>query len=197
MAKVIRVYDSQETAAAAAAALKEKGFTSAVTETPDGTAAVEVAPPFGRGAEAEALLNSFGPIASPAPKAAAPVTVFPKPTATVFDNAAPFSTALGLSVLTSFESGIILSPDPAPLSSKLGWKVLSTDKPKAELKSDWTLSGALGWKLLADTPASETSRTVLSDDPSPLSKAFGMPVLSNDPTPLSSALGMKVLAERQ
>lgn len=197
MAKVTRVYDTQQKATGAAAALKEKGFTEdQVTVGADaaGSAMVEVAAPFGRAAEAEATLNSFGPIASPAAAPAAAVAIRTE------DDPAPLSRALGLSVLSPFKSGIALNPDPAPLSTKFGWKLLTTDKPKAELMPDWTLSGKLGWKLLSDDAAplsSAAGHKTLSDDPAPLSRAIGWPMLSKDPTPLSSKFGWKVLSDRQ
>ena len=192
MAQITRVYDTHEKAADAAASLKAAGF---IAELPEGATTLRVDPPFGRAAEAEAIMESFGP----EPVAAAPAVA--KPVASVAvaaTDATPLSNALGMSVLTPFKTSVTLSPDPTPLSTKLGWKVLSSDKPKAELKPDWTLSGVLGWKLLASATASEVpQRKVLSDDATPLSSAIGWPLLSKDPTPLSSKFGWKVLSDRQ
>ncbi|MFL5255361.1 MAG: hypothetical protein ACJ8AI_21195 [Rhodopila sp.] len=68
-----------------------------------------------------------------------------------------------------------MSNDAAPLSSKLGWKTLSSDDATP-------VSKKFNW-------------TVLCTGATPLSDKFGWSVLkTNDPTPLSSKLGWKTLS---
>jgi hypothetical protein len=96
--------------------------------------------------------------------------------------------------------------DPAtPLSSAMGWKVLS-DNPTP-------LSSFLGWATLSTRRSAPIPDSELVDDPAPFSKRIGMEVLSgkpailsghfgwrllsDNPTPLSTRLGWPVLAKDQ
>jgi hypothetical protein len=226
MAKVARVYDTQQKADEAVQALHDTGFSEArvsvtirqaepahATETDEAPAespsateyVVIVDAPFGWAQTAEDTLDRFGPL---------PVTVAVASTARrsatakksperdhASDRAAPLSAALGLPVLKPFQSSVRLMPDAAPLSNKLGMPVLSPDRPLRDpLPSAWSLSGALGLPMLSSDPAplsSAIGRDVLVDEPAPLSRKLGWRVLLDEPAPLSSRLHWKTLTDRQ
>lgn len=111
---------------------------------------------------------------------------------------------------------------PTPLSSWLGWRVLSDDptplsnylnRPvlKAEPASSRTLEGIrkqsgdaaplsskLGMAPLSENPAPLSAKfgwRLLSEKAAPLSERFGWRTLSNNPTPLSTKFGWRVLSD--
>lgn len=94
------------------------------------------------------------------------------------DDAAPLSSKLGYRVLWD---------NPTPLSSYFGWPLLSKrQRPQS----------TLGLPLLSDTAAPLSSWTrlpTLSSNAAPLSSLTKAPVLSPQPTPLSSAAKVPVL----
>ena len=135
------------------------------------------------------------------------------------DQAAPFSAALGLPVL---------SRNPTPLSSLLALRVLSKrQNPGVRLlHAAAPLSRGFGLPTLSGDPAPLSRRlglTLLQDNvtgksqvfglplltrrgrpflpagllrtPAPLSRLLGLKLLSSNPAPLSSALGLRVLTE--
>ncbi len=112
----------------------------------------------------------------------------------VRDPAAPLSSALGWK---------ILSDNPTPLSSFLGWATLSTrrspPKPDRELIDDPApFSRKIGMEVLSDKPAILSGHfgwRVLSDDPTPLSTRLGWPVLSKDQKPPPTRLGWPLLSD--
>jgi hypothetical protein len=223
MATFVRVYETDKQAAGAVKKLQGAGFAGAgllhvTPETADaagaaaaagmseygsfaaeqaalGRSVVGVQPPFGQGKVAVAILDAAGPLAVEMPALKATAAA-----ASTTSEAAPLSNKLGWRVL---------SDDPTPLSNMFGWKVKS-DKTffmVSELKNDPApLSSMLGWKVKSDKTFFMVSE--LKNDPTPLSNMFGwrtksdkrhymVSELSNDPAPLSSKLGMKVLSDKQ
>jgi hypothetical protein len=110
------------------------------------------------------------------------------------DPAAPLSSALGWKVL---------SDDPAPLSSALRLPTLFTRrqrrKPDSELVDDPApLSKAVNMPVLSDRPAILSSRLgwrVLWDDPAPLSKRLGLAVLSKEQKLPPARAGVRLLSD--
>ncbi len=110
------------------------------------------------------------------------------------DPAAPLSSALGWKVLSN---------DPAPLSSALRLPTLFTrrqrQKPDSELVDDPApLSNAVNMPVLSDRPAILSSRLgwrVLWDDPAPLSKRLGFPVLSKEQKLPPARAGVRLLSD--
>ena len=79
-----------------------------------------------------------------------------------------------------------MPPDPAaPLSSKMGWRVLLDDPAP--------LSRALRLPLLTRRQGPRRADVTLVDDPAPFSRAIKQPVLTERPTILSSRFGWRVL----
>lgn len=221
MATFVRVYETEEKAAAVVRDLQKAGFNgkSLLHVTPEtmdveGAAAaagmaeygsfvaeqvalersvVGVRPPFGQGVVATKILDAAGPMAVQVPKAQVEA-------ASAKISATPFSDWLGWRTL---------SKDPTPLSSMFGWKVKSekTYFMVDELKKDPTpFSNMLGWKVKSEKTHFMVDE--LKNDPAPLSNMLGwrtksekrhftVTELSNDPTPLSSRLGMTVLSDKQ
>ncbi|MBX2878305.1 MAG: hypothetical protein KTR32_00155 [Granulosicoccus sp.] len=87
--------------------------------------------------------------------------------------------------------GGLLSDNPTPLSSKIGFDVLKDNNPAP-------LSSKLGLRTIKDdpTPISDlTGLKPLSNERSAnKSSSFGLPLLSKNPTPLSSMFGLRVLS---
>ena len=224
MATFVRVYETEEQAADAVSDLQKAGFAagSLLYVTPDtldaagaataagmaayanfaaeqvdlGRSVVGVTPAFGQGKVAVAALDAAGPLAVAMPQA----TKTPAAAEVTKSDATPLSSWLGWRVL---------SDDATPLSTMFGWKVRS-DKTffmVSELKNDPTpLSNIFGWRTKSDKTFFLVSE--LKNDPTPLSNIFGwrtksdkrhymVSELSNDPTPLSSRLGMQVLSDKQ
>jgi hypothetical protein len=185
--EITRMFATAEAARNAAAELAEEGFSDVHVVTPPaggdvpvsaiaaqiaqgyvlladakiyaqgvakGGSLVTVHAPFGSGMAATHILNSHGPIASGMPEPEAPK---------IWDEAAPFSSAMHMS---------LLSHDPTPASRYMGIAPLTG--------SGFNLSGAVGMPLL-------------SDNPMPLSSLFGMTSLSKKAAPLSSMLGLPLL----
>ena len=121
-----------------------------------GGSLVTVHAPFGSGMKATVILDSHKPIASGMPE---------PERAPIWDEAAPFSSAMHMPLLTD---------DAAPMSRYMGVRPLAG--------SDCSLSGMIGMPLL-------------SDNPMPLSSLFGMTSLSDKAAPLSSLIGLPLLKE--
>lgn len=124
------------------------------------------------------------------------------------DEAAPLSAALGLPTVVGYTPSTslvsndwslsslfgmrLLSKNPAPLSSLIGWRPLS--KPK---KGPWKSS--FGFPMLVRNPAPLSSLfalRVLSKPKGPRREwrsSFGLPLLARNPAPLSSLLGFSTL----
>ncbi|WP_421694597.1 hypothetical protein [Aestuariivirga sp.] len=184
--EITRLYASAETAHAAVEELHEEGFREIYTVNPPaaegvplsaiaaqiaegnvlladariyaagvaaGKSLVTVHADFGKGKLATNILEAHGPAASGMPE--------PEPVK-LWDEAAPLSSALMIPVLLN---------DPDPVSKVMGIPPLVSD--------DWSLSGALGLRLLNNQEMPEGR--------------WGFKFLSNNPTPLSSLLGLPVL----
>lgn len=162
------------------------------TALSEGRSVVAVNAPFGRGLEAESLMESRGAVDSARVPAALP------------HDPAPFSNAFDLPLLTQFRSSTdllsahwtfsslfgmkLLSKNPAPFSSLFGMRVLS--KPG---KGAWTKS--FGLPLLSKNPApfSALFGMGLLTRRKERQTSFGLHLLSDNPTPLSSLLRLPVL----
>lgn len=159
----------------------------------DGRSVVAVNAPFGRGLEAENLMESRGAVDSARVPAALP------------HDPAPFSNAFDLPLLTEFRSSTellssrwsfsaligmkLLSKNPTPFSSMLAMPVLSKGG-----KGAWTKS--FGLPLLSRNPAPFSSlfgMSVLTKRRERRDTSFGFHLLWNNPAPLSSVLRLPVL----
>ena len=181
---IVRMYDSAHKAAAAAAKLKDAGYTDDLIDVISAAATgpgdalmsalmaayvvrnnaalharlagasgafVVVRPPFGAGVDAIEILNGCGPVSDIDPTEVKD--------GALWDDAAPFSSALNLRVLSAWRP-----------SGGIG---TLTD-------SRWSLFGSLG---LAELSASNA----------PTTEAMGMSLLSSGSTPFSSLLKLPVL----
>lgn len=88
--------------------------------------------------------------------------------------------------------GGLLSDNPTPLSSKIGFDVLKHDNPAP-------FSSKIGWNLLKKdnpTPLSDLigQKTLTDKRSANKHSSFGISLLSKNPTPLSSMFGLKVLS---
>lgn len=158
----------------------------------NGESVVGVSTYFGRGEFAVSILAEKGTILPAAPD----------------DDPSPLSDFLGLDVLREYKSSTkltrsswtfssmlglgLLSSNPTPLSSAIGFK------PLTKKQSGWNSS--LGLPILTDNPAPFSSLIGWK----PLTKgggkddwefSFGFPLLSSNPTPISSLFGLKVLSD--
>ena len=176
-----RTYADAAKAKAAAEELTAKGY----KEVTVSKATVAVNAAFGEGAAVAKILDSFGPVATPAPEAAAAKAPFkPFEWAKWKESATPLSDYFGWSVLkgADYKSPFwpkALDSDPTPLSNKMGWKVLGGVKEGADPATPF--SSWLGWAVLKDA-SYKTS--------------FWPKELLNDATPLSNKLGWSVLRDK-
>ena len=195
---ISRLYASPSNAASVVSELKESGFDDTAIHV---VAPSEIPPATEAGSDGMA-----GPVA------AAPVIHAPLPEAhakayaervgrgeTLVSVVAPFGYATtATTIMDRHDPAAIDLPDPgyempvrdpaAPLSSALGWRVLSHDPTP--------LSSLLRWPTLSARQAMpRKSDRELVDDPAPFSKKVGMEVLSPRPTPLSARFGWRVLLD--
>lgn len=173
-----------------AAALKEAGVVKANAEAyapkiSAGAALVVVDTVLGQAAKATSILAKHGPAGD----------------AVTYEVAEDTSGATPLSSLMMLP---VLSDNPAPLSTWLGWSILSKRQQgpdKSFGRSTLTKRGAafsFGLPLLSHVaaPLSRLFRwNTLLDDAAPLSGKAKMPVLSADATPLSNRARIKVLSD--
>lgn len=164
-----------------------------------GRSLVIVEPPFGQAQTANEILDSLNPIPlvveTKAPTASES-TRRAAPAAT-WDDAAPLSSALGWGVLSERQR-------PTPFSDYMGFKALSEGfswgPPYFRLLKphDSGLSALLGLRLLKAGPAPLSSYLglkLLSDDPNLGGEEHSSRLLMRgNPTPLSSKLDFKVLS---
>jgi hypothetical protein len=155
--------------AAGLPAASAKVYAEAVAK---GGTLVAVRPLFGKGAEANEILDSFSPIET---------SLESDHVVTATDPTAPLSSAAGWATLSN---------DPTPLSTFFKWPLLSDNKfPASKLFS---------WKLLSDNkfPASKQFNwPLLSSNPTPLSSKYNLQLLSDDAIPLSRKLNLAVLSK--
>ena len=214
---ISRIYDNAEKAEAAVKELKRVGFADHAVSVVAPMHSAEAALPAITGsgviashatvyADALARGETLVSVRAPFGFAATATTILEKhrPTETGLgeqgyeqpppDPAAPLSSALGWSVL---------SDNPTPLSSALGLSTLSKNQRK-QVRDDELidnpapLSRAFGLKLLSDRAAPLSSKfgwKLLSDNPAPLSSKLGMSPLSKDQNAPDSRFGMKLLSD--
>lgn len=148
---------------------------------------------FGRTRAAEKVMDRFEPIHVDVPEVELPSTA-----AKGRDNAAPLSSALGWKVLSS---------DPTPLSNYLKWAVLkpqpatspTLERVRAQSGDAAPFSRKIGMAVLSDNPAPLSTKlgwSLLSGKAAPLSEKLGWRVLSDDPAPLSRKLGWGLLSSK-
>jgi hypothetical protein len=119
---------------------------------------VAVRPLFGKGAEANEILDSFSPIET---------SLESDHVVTATDPTAPLSSAAGWATLSN---------DPTPLSTFFKWPLLSDNKFPA--------SKQFNWPLLSSNPTPLSTKynlQLLSDDATPLSRKLNIAVLSKEP----------------
>lgn len=177
-----------------------------------GRSVVAIDAPFGQGAVATTILDSFGPVQiDQEPDDASQKRLTSEALGIpLLWNSHSFMTGLFGGLLTNHRYSFFGSPrlkdDPAPLSSKMNMKTLDSDNPAplsskfglkllSEAKKDWTYS--CGLPMLSSNPAPLSSMVgmkTLSDKPdTEWTQSFGQPLLSSNPTPLSTRMGWSVL----
>lgn len=145
-------------------------------------------PSFMESRQAEIILDGFNPL----PDSHRPA---PKPYVPLSEQATPFSNLLGLPVLT----------EGTPLSTGLGFGFKQEglshfSKMFPPLKSGWTFSETVGWKIKSssDTPLSSLlGLSTKSDRLEGKDSTFGFPLVAKSDTPLSSMLGLRTKAKRE
>lgn len=136
--KLQRIYATTEDANAAAWELMEAGIGGGRTRViPGERPVVEVDPAFGTARSAIAILEKRRP-GDTSPADIIEVADASDAFGATGDDAAPFSRALGMPVLTKDQSFFstylgwpLLSHSATPLSDLFGWKVLLNEKPRA------------------------------------------------------------------
>jgi hypothetical protein len=128
-----RTYADSETAKAVMDELFASGFTDVNTSFKPGRVTVAVNAPFGDGAKAAKILDSYAPLATTDEESAEVSAKAPAPVRKPFDfetalaSATPLSDFFGWSVLNDYRSPLwpeTLMDDPTPLSNKFKWSVL-------------------------------------------------------------------------
>jgi len=167
---------------------------------------VSVAPGFGRAAAVAQVLDSIGPVDTHIADVPETVTSRRVRSATPAGNTgtatARASTGNDPAPLSSRFGWPLLSDDPTPASNKFGWRVLlNNPAPLSSLLGLPTLSANQDANAsLSDDPAPLSNRAgwrLLLNNPAPVSDRFGWRTLKDDPTPLSSWLGWRTLSENQ
>jgi len=203
---IIRLFESQEKAMNAVAALRKRFDDDAIT-----VVSPAKRPPAVQGRpEAPAVDNAFEPLkaAGLSTAAATKCAEEVRRGRTAVVVRAPFGFAKGAAeTLDEFAPVLAdirdetrsLDDDPAPLSEALGLPLLSNNPAP--------LSLMFGLRVLS---RNQDSRIKLMSNPAPLSnvfrlpllsrglesrtRSFGLPLLSSNPAPLSSLLGLKLLS---
>lgn len=140
--KLQRIYANMEDANATAWELMESGLGGGRTRViPGDRPVVEVEPAFGMARSATAILEKRRP-GDMAPAEVIEVSHPSAAGAAGGDEPAPFSTALGLPVLTSGDGFLstrlgwkLLSRSATPFSDLLGLKVLLNEKPRHKMQA--------------------------------------------------------------
>jgi hypothetical protein len=132
-----------------------------------GAGLVVVRAPFGTARTAIEMFEEFNPVQADVAHPDLYLTTGTYESEDIADNAAPFSRALGLPILSS---------EPAPFSRLLGLPVLSRRQLRTRL-----------------APSRPTFPVRLIDEPAPLSRLLGLPVLFHHPAPFSALLRLPVL----
>ncbi len=161
-----------------------------------GRSLVIVLPPFGYAQWATEILDSADPI-RPVTEHKTTSVAARSVSPAAWDDAAPLSSALGWGVLSR-------GHPPTPFSDFMGLKPLSRglsfESPYCQLlkRSSSGLSELFGLKLLKDGPAPLSSYLglkTLADNHHLGDASFCQPLLSSNPTPLSSKMNYRVLSD--
>jgi hypothetical protein len=221
---IVRMFDSPETAKAAAAALREAGFTdvhsviSVISESDEGVVTTKKGAAVRKESAAGASMSydniraliGLGGMLTSDPKAYVEGVSRGKSVVAVHP---PFGRALGAteilnrfgppdSVMAESYERLESWDDAAPLSSTLGIPVLVRDSTaSAELSSNPApLSSALGLPLLSRTRSNWTSSfglPLLSKSQSGWTKSFGFSLLSKSQSGWRSSFGLPLLSNSQ
>ena len=184
---ISRLFHSAEDAQSAIADLRKfsYGKVGVNTHPESGGTMVVADPPFGAAARVIQILQR------PRPGDTGPVNItdsaaaaYDTPEHARHQRAAPLSSALGWR---------LLSHNAAPLSKWFGLPLLSRNQRSGTklLARAGVLSGPIGLPMLSK---SQRSKTKLLNDAAPLSSKTGMPILSRNAAPLSRLLGLPVLS---
>jgi hypothetical protein len=171
MTQIVKVYDDAKKAQAALAELKAASFSNAeiASTGKDGTV-VSVDPPFGKGGQAEAILNRHGPSKAAASYAGGSVgsqanlTGAPRLTDSRTTFGGIFPELTGPNFFLSSMFGPLLSRSQAPMSS-----LASSQKPWSSL--------AASQKPFSQLASNQNGSAKLINDPTPFSSMLGLPVL--------------------
>jgi len=219
MAKIARVYQSEQAAQSAASKLKDNGFgQSLVVLTPAdagssstakgygkylsaGQSVVEVDPAFGKAAGAKDIMQEFGPLDENPTVARTPARSSTKSSSSSSSNVTEVHAEQG----------------PAPLSHAFGWKTLRQNDP-TPMSDKWGWETQKSGFTFGEPPVSNSYTTgafgLISNNPAPFSSMFGLRLKSgvtdgswsqsfgrdllirNNPTPLSDKWGLTVLSRK-
>ncbi|ABE38151.1 hypothetical protein HUU61_05125 [Rhodopseudomonas palustris] len=170
MTQIVKVYDDAKKAQAALAELKAASFDNAelVANGKDGNL-VSVDPPFGKGGQAEAILNRHGPSRSvetrgPSLSSSGNLTGAPRLTDSRTTLGGIFPELTSPNFFLSSMFGPLLSRSQAPMSS-----LASSQKPWSSLTSSQ--------KPFSQLAANQNGSAKLINDPTPFSSMLGLPVL--------------------
>jgi len=173
MTQIIKVYDDAKKAQAALSELKAASFDNAeiVANGKDGTA-VSVDPPFGKGGQADAILNRHGPARNgyangyggPALSSSTRLTGAPRLTDSRTTLGSIFPELTSPNFFLSSMFGPLLSRSQQPMSS-----LASSQKPWSSLASSQE-----PWSTLS---SNQNGSAQLIDNPAPFSSMLGLPVL--------------------
>lgn len=186
----VRIYDTEENAAAADAALAEAGFTERNVFLPSKL----------KGQEKTAVQSAIDNGALPERNILVCTRTLQDGRSLVSVHAPFGSGQAAINIMERIDGvdGDLLSryvaSDPAPFSNALGISVISRAEPATGLaSSDWSLSSAFGLGLLSDKAAPLSSlfgMNTRSSSKQGWTKSFGLPLLSGKAAPLSSLFGM-------
>jgi len=168
MTQIVKLYDDAKKAQAAVAELKAASFDNAELVANKEGSVVSVDPPFGKGAQAEAILNRHGPsqaaVSGYSRTSSSNLTGAPRLTdsRTTFGGIFPELTSPNFFLSSMF--GPLLSRSQAPMSS-----LASSQKPWSSLTSSQ--------KPFSQLAANQNGSAKLINDPAPFSSMLGLPVL--------------------
>ncbi|WP_322514609.1 hypothetical protein SR870_16420 [Rhodopseudomonas palustris] len=169
MTQIVKLYDDAKKAQAAVAELKAASFDNAELTTNKDGSVVSVDPPFGKGGQAEAILNRHGP-------SNAAVSGYARTSSSGNLTGAPRLTDSRTTLGGIFPE--LTSPNFF-LSSMFGPLLSSSQKPMSSLASSqkpWS-SLTSSQKPFSQLAANQNGSAKLINDPTPFSSMLGLPVL--------------------
>ncbi|MGP9814494.1 hypothetical protein ACTZWT_23530 [Rhodopseudomonas sp. NSM] len=168
MTQIAKVYDDAKKAQAAVAELKAASFDNVELVTNKDGSVVSIDPPFGKGGQAEAILNRHGPTRSAtgyaATSSSANLTGAPRLTDSRTTLGGIFPELTSPNFFLSSMFGPLLSASQKPFSS-----LASSQKPWSSLTSSQ--------KPFSQLAANQNGSANLINDPTPFSSMLGLPVL--------------------